>query len=371
MASGLKEVWQRLNLTEEEDEVIDVDDVDFEERSEQIELCLYGKLLTEKSFNARITKTLKEVTRLEKPSKVSLTTTRFWVKAYDLPAKKQTIACAQMLGNKLGSFVDCDEMMMMGADKSLCFRVDIDINKAPIQGVRILVAKQPMWTKIGCTLYNPQTDEIELQYGDWIRSSLLKSRGRAAVSDLKEEKRLYQAFCNNKARAKVRNILVFNDKDRGLGSHAKSNVDSTVDSSSKMIIDDTPLINAAIDFCKRKAGDISVDSRSVDKVREMGNPLGDQLHASSSSEGLGESQAIADLRILLWRLLPKVVFLSETKCSKSKMEDTVHWLGDFVGAFVDARGRSGGLALLLEPNVNVQLLSSSFNHIDTTIRLEG
>ena len=42
-----------------------------------------------------------------------------------------------------------------------------------------------------CTLYNPPTDEIELQYGDWMRSSPLKSRGRAVVSDLKEEKRLY------------------------------------------------------------------------------------------------------------------------------------------------------------------------------------
>ena len=78
--------------------------------------------------------------------------------------------------------------------------------------------------------------------------------------------------------------LVFNDKDHNLGSHAKSNVDSTVDSSSKMIIDDTPLINAATNFCKRKAGDISVDSKSVDKVRVMKNPSGNQLHASSPAE---------------------------------------------------------------------------------------
>ena len=84
---------------------------------------------------------LKEVTGLEKPSEVSFTTTCFWVKAYDLPAEKQTIACAQMLGNRLGSFVDCDKMTMMGVDKSLCFRVDIDINKPLRRGVRILVAK--------------------------------------------------------------------------------------------------------------------------------------------------------------------------------------------------------------------------------------
>ena len=67
MASGLEEVWQRLTLTEEEDEVIDVDDVDSDEKFEHIELCLYGKLLTEKSFNARIMKTiLKNIWKLEK-----------------------------------------------------------------------------------------------------------------------------------------------------------------------------------------------------------------------------------------------------------------------------------------------------------------
>ena len=48
MASDLEEVWQRLTLTKEEDEVIDVDDVDSAEKSEQIELCLCGKLLISK-----------------------------------------------------------------------------------------------------------------------------------------------------------------------------------------------------------------------------------------------------------------------------------------------------------------------------------
>ncbi|KAJ8434339.1 hypothetical protein Cgig2_019966 [Carnegiea gigantea] len=198
MVSRLEDIVQKLQLTELEDEIMYVDDVYSEEKSEQVELCLYGKLLTEKGFNARAMKSvlkniwkskkdviirdldsnlfvfqffsnmdklfvlnegpwtfdgkirlLKEVTSLEKPSEVSFTTTHFWVKAYDLPSKKQTIACAQLIGNKIGTFVDCDEMLMMGVDKSPCSRVDLDISKPLMRGVRLLVAKQPMWIKLG------------------------------------------------------------------------------------------------------------------------------------------------------------------------------------------------------------------------------
>ncbi|KAJ8452207.1 hypothetical protein Cgig2_006012 [Carnegiea gigantea] len=208
------------------------------------------------SFDEKIL-LLKEVTGFEKPFGVSFTTTRFWVKASDLPAKKQTIDCVQMIGNKIGSFVDCDETTMIGVDKSMSFQVDIDINKPFMRGVRILVAKQPMWIKIGyvklpdlcygcgmldhvyagCALCSPQTDEADLQY----------------VSDLKEEKRLYQAFHNNKLGAKVRTKLVFNDNDQGPREHSKLRLDSTANPPSKMIIDDVPLINSATDFSKSKA----------------------------------------------------------------------------------------------------------------------
>ena len=67
------------------------------------------------------------------------------MKAYDLPAKKQTLACAQLIGSKIGTFVDCDELSMTGVDKCLTFRVDIDIQKPLLRGIRIAVAKQPMW----------------------------------------------------------------------------------------------------------------------------------------------------------------------------------------------------------------------------------
>jgi len=43
-------------------------------------------------------------------------------------------------------------------------------------------------------------------------------------------------------------------------------------------------------------------------------------------------------------------------------------LGDYYGFFVDARGRSGGLALLWDKHLALTVLSHSFHHINTTLQ---
>jgi len=70
---------------------------------------------------------------LEQPPKNQFHTACFWVKAYDIPIKKQTIACAQFLSSKIGKLVGCDEATMYGV------KVDIDIITPLIQSLRILV----------------------------------------------------------------------------------------------------------------------------------------------------------------------------------------------------------------------------------------
>ena len=52
--------------------------------------------------------------------------------------------------------------------------------------------------------------------------------------------------------------------------------------------------------------------------------------------GLGAPQAVSDLRSLLRRYAPQVVFLSETKRSKLEMEAILLALGNYFGIFVDA-----------------------------------
>jgi len=70
-------------------------------------------------------------------------------------------------------------------------------------------------------------------------------------------------------------------------------------------------------------------------------------------QGLGTTWTVSDLRKLLRRLVPKLVFLSETKKSKVEMEDLLPALGDYNGVFVHARGRSGGLSLLWNEEITV------------------
>jgi len=56
---------------------------------------------------------------LEQLSKIKLTTTCFWVKAYKVSGIEQTPSFATLLGNKIGTFVDREKGSMYSADGSL------------------------------------------------------------------------------------------------------------------------------------------------------------------------------------------------------------------------------------------------------------
>ncbi|KAJ8430275.1 hypothetical protein Cgig2_026377 [Carnegiea gigantea] len=127
MASGLEEVCRNLELTEQDADVITFDDEGLEEKLEQIALCLYGRLLMGKKFNAGAIKSVLrniwkpnrgvEISGIEVPSKLEFNTARFWAKAYDSPAKKQTVAFAQCLAKQLGSFVGCEGATVFEVDR--------------------------------------------------------------------------------------------------------------------------------------------------------------------------------------------------------------------------------------------------------------
>uniref|UniRef100_A0A803PIN7 Reverse transcriptase domain-containing protein n=1 Tax=Cannabis sativa TaxID=3483 RepID=A0A803PIN7_CANSA len=71
------------------------------------------------------------------------------------------------------------------------------------------------------------------------------------------------------------------------------------------------------------------------------------------------------------RLEPNLLFLCETLCNKTSMECIRVHLG-FEGCFVvDARGHSGGLALLWKDVKEVVIQGFSFNHVDATVELQG
>ena len=192
MADDLQTAWQNLRLTEEEEVIVPCEEDNPSERADEVALCLLGKLHTKHKFNIGAMKNvfknvwkpaqgviikdldwnlfifqffsrtdkdyvfhegpwafdgcillLSEMTGLEQPSEVVFNTARFSVKAYDVPALKQTYNFAKFLGSQIGVFVGCVDDTLGGIDKSLNFRVDVDISKPLRRGSGLsLVVRQ-------------------------------------------------------------------------------------------------------------------------------------------------------------------------------------------------------------------------------------
>ncbi|KAL0405816.1 UNVERIFIED_CONTAM: putative ribonuclease H protein [Sesamum latifolium] len=86
--------------------------------------------------------------------------------------------------------------------------------------------------------------------------------------------------------------------------------------------------------------------------------------------GLGATSIVHKLGEYIREVRPLIVFLSETKCGQNKFVRVRKRL-DMFGISVPSRGKSGGLALLWDKSIVVQLRSYSVNHIDADILLGG
>ncbi|KAL0385692.1 UNVERIFIED_CONTAM: hypothetical protein Sradi_2963500 [Sesamum radiatum] len=86
-------------------------------------------------------------------------------------------------------------------------------------------------------------------------------------------------------------------------------------------------------------------------------------------QGLGGPWTVQSLEALIRVHHPSVVFLSETKCSSSKIQGLRHRLN--MHSFgVDCHGRSGGLALFWDKSVACTLRNFSSHYIDVTVDFE-
>ncbi|XP_060965604.1 uncharacterized protein LOC133034522 [Cannabis sativa] len=92
---------------------------------------------------------------------------------------------------------------------------------------------------------------------------------------------------------------------------------------------------------------------------------------SWNCRGLGNLRAIQFLKEIVFQKKPNVIFLCETICKNDKINYVKRLLG-FEGSYVvEARGHSGGLAMLWKKEEEGQLLGFSHNHIDLEVRIEG
>ncbi|KAL0451733.1 UNVERIFIED_CONTAM: Retrovirus-related Pol polyprotein from type-1 retrotransposable element R2 [Sesamum latifolium] len=83
-------------------------------------------------------------------------------------------------------------------------------------------------------------------------------------------------------------------------------------------------------------------------------------------EGLGTPCTVHTLGELIHSHHPSLVFLTKTKCKKGRIEGIKRRF-DLFGCCVESTRRSGGLALLWDKSISVQLQSLGPHHIDVTI----
>lgn len=86
--------------------------------------------------------------------------------------------------------------------------------------------------------------------------------------------------------------------------------------------------------------------------------------------GLGNTRTFANLKFVLQRVKPSILFLCETKMLTIQMQSIRRKLG-FDNCFVvDRNGLSGGLALLWMDDVDLNIVSYSRHHIDCNVIMQ-
>ena len=89
---------------------------------------------------------------------------------------------------------------------------------------------------------------------------------------------------------------------------------------------------------------------------------------SWNCRGLGNPEAVRELRNIVKQELPLLLFVMETKISAKRVESLQHSLG-FTGCFaVNSMGLSGGIGLFWSRDVDVELKNFSSAHIDVLVR---
>ncbi|XP_060964189.1 uncharacterized protein LOC133033466 [Cannabis sativa] len=92
---------------------------------------------------------------------------------------------------------------------------------------------------------------------------------------------------------------------------------------------------------------------------------------SWNCRGLGNPRVVQFLKEIVFQKRPTIIFLCETICKSDRVNYVKRLLG-FEGCYVvEARGHSGGLAMLWKKEDEGKLLSFSNNHIDLEVKMDG
>lgn len=92
---------------------------------------------------------------------------------------------------------------------------------------------------------------------------------------------------------------------------------------------------------------------------------------SWNCQGLGNAPTVRHLQGIHGQYNPKILFLSETKSNRKYMELMVEKLGFHDLISVDARGKSGGLAVMWKNSCDVEVLQANSRIIDMKVEWQG
>lgn len=87
--------------------------------------------------------------------------------------------------------------------------------------------------------------------------------------------------------------------------------------------------------------------------------------------GLGPCATVRDLKALVARARPILIFLSEVGCSRKRIEELRHQMGCSNSFIVKGDNSGGGLALIRDSVAEVTLRSYNILHIDIDIMYSG
>ncbi|KAJ4844687.1 hypothetical protein Tsubulata_029083 [Turnera subulata] len=139
--------WLRIgelptpNLAEVENKAVVFANEEPDGEPSELQLSLVGKLWTNHPFNAQaFMRTMKklviliEISRNEQPSNLYLDHASMCVRVYDAPFNIRKPRFIELLGEKVGSFVELDKERSLTQGKFIKFRVSIDVWSPLLRG---------------------------------------------------------------------------------------------------------------------------------------------------------------------------------------------------------------------------------------------
>ena len=87
--------------------------------------------------------------------------------------------------------------------------------------------------------------------------------------------------------------------------------------------------------------------------------------------GLGNAPTVQELREIAKKFAPRVLCIVETQISGERAENLKNTLGYDNSFAVNSSGRSGGLAMYWNDEINIEILGYSRYHIDDKISMIG